>query len=121
MLKRLVLTLTVVVLLGSQTMPAAADTGFTSNDFRVTHAVADIGATTTVTVQGTIDRDLWGAYKNLQPSFDLQQSCQNLVTPTDTIVATRTINYPFLPIQRHSRGATRPTGQVSRLDRHGVL
>ncbi len=97
MVKRSVLVGAVaVVLVWGQTMPVSADTGFTANNFRLTHAVADIGATATITLQGTIDRDLWGQYMNVQNhGFDLQQPCQNLTNPTDTIVATATINWQY--------------------------
>jgi hypothetical protein len=85
----------VAVLISGQAIPAAADTGFTLNDFKVTHAVADIGATATVTVEGKVERDLGFGSLNVHPSFDLQQNCQNLVTPTDTLIATATINWPL--------------------------
>jgi hypothetical protein len=112
MVKRIVLLSTVVaVFVWGQTVSVAADTGFTSNDFRVTPVVADIGATATVTVEGTMDRDLYFMYPggqvgfNVHPSFDLQQTCANLMTPTETIVATRT-QLAVCGIQSHGRGAT---------------
>ena len=83
----------VLLLMSADALPAAADAGFSSNDFQARHAVADIGATAHVRVDGWMDRDLYASQPlfNVHPSFDLQQSCQNLVTPTDTIVATRTM------------------------------
>jgi hypothetical protein len=102
MVTRIVVLSTVVaVLVWGQAVPAAADSGFTSNDFKLTHVVADIGATAMVTAEGTMDRDLYFVDSSghigfsVEPSFDLQQTCMSLITPTETIVATRTANYPF--------------------------
>jgi hypothetical protein len=110
--KRVTLVASVVaVLIWAQAIPAAADTGYTSSDFRLRHAVADIGATATVTVQGVIDRDLYAPLFNVHPSFDLQQSCQNLSDPTVTLTATATINWPFAQFQSTVEV---PTGQEGR-------
>jgi hypothetical protein len=102
MAKRVTLVAWVVALLiWGQAITASADTGFTSNDFKVKHVVADIGATATVTVQGLIDRDLHAAQPlfNVHPSFDLRQSCQSLSDAAVTITATATINWPFAQFQ----------------------
>lgn len=94
MVKRVVfLAALLALLLVGQTLPAAAEAGFTLSDFKVKHAVADIGATATVRLEGTIDRDLYALLDpsspiRQTPSFDLQQSCASLTTPTETILAT---------------------------------
>jgi hypothetical protein len=114
MARRVTLVAAVVaVLIWGQAIPAAADTGFTSNDFKVMHAVADIGATAMVTVQGVIDRDLYATQSlfNVHPSFDLQQACQSLTDATVTITATATINWPFAQFQST---VVVPTGQEGR-------
>lgn len=107
MVKRVVLPAAVIALFVCvQTAPAAAETGFTSNDIKLTRVVADVGATATVTAEGTIDRDLYYVVRsptghtefNVRPLFDLQQSCANSLTPADAILATVTLGPPSIAL-----------------------
>ena len=90
------LTIVVALLMSFQSSAQAAS-GLTLADFKLQGAVADVGTTVSISLHGTMDRDLHVATGGLRksPVFTVQQSCQSDSNPSLVQVASGTINFPF--------------------------
>lgn len=91
---------------------ARAAAGLTLSDFKLKHAVAEVGSTVAITLEGTMDRDLHLATGGLRksPAFTIEQSCRSDSDPSTVQVASQTNIFPFVSFSSTTTFADRGQG-----------